>query len=123
MSNRCSALSLALQALNGTPQSEVTPHDVMFFVIRRCHVKNIFLNKSLFDWKLVSRDVVISIFGLTNMELYCTSGQVLTFKERTAEMGTIEGQFKIKIGEELKYWKFLLHRVFDQESSIAGCCL
>lgn len=40
-----SALSLALQALNGTPQSEVTPH---FFVraagvhrfIRRYHVKN-----------------------------------------------------------------------------------
>ncbi|CAH2267063.1 jg8327 [Pararge aegeria aegeria] len=43
-----SALSLALQVLNGTPQSEVTPHVVMFFracsrihrIIRRCHVKN-----------------------------------------------------------------------------------
>lgn len=28
---RC-ALSLALQALNGTPQSEVTPHESCFFV-------------------------------------------------------------------------------------------
>ncbi|KAG8322149.1 hypothetical protein J6590_029846 [Homalodisca vitripennis] len=28
---KCSALSVALQGLNGTPQSEVTPHDVMFF--------------------------------------------------------------------------------------------
>ncbi|CAH2246975.1 jg10283 [Pararge aegeria aegeria] len=34
-----SALSLALQALNGTPQSEVTPHTSCFFVLAAGSIK------------------------------------------------------------------------------------
>ncbi|OIE94088.1 hypothetical protein A7M10_20520 [Acinetobacter baumannii] len=51
---RC-ALSLALQALNGTPQSEVTPHASGFFVraaTAPSNYKTLSRQKTFFDFKI-----------------------------------------------------------------------